>query len=224
MSPRPTTVHEIVRALSELGGEAQAKQIKDQVTANRGGIPPQYSRRHSYRETIQKIIEDHCPESANFKGIVYFERIGWGRYRLIPKISHTSSPSDTVFKYGPKGESQQHLDLKLFIANHPELIGNRRDSRVTIERLYPTGDRVDILIENPDGLKSVIEIEIAGDENLIKGAKQLIKYRSLELAENGWQLDDKRCKAILVAYSLKGNKYRDFCKKYEIECLQVHPS
>ena len=58
---------EIVTALRLLGGEAQAKYIKDKVTEIRGGMPAHYGRSHSYRETIQKKIEDHCPQSDNWK-------------------------------------------------------------------------------------------------------------------------------------------------------------
>lgn len=83
---KSTDVEEIITALEQLGGEAQAVDIKDRVTQNRGGIPPQYSRSHSYRETIQRIIENHCPESADYQSGKYtarFRRVMRGRYRLI---------------------------------------------------------------------------------------------------------------------------------------------
>lgn len=72
---RPIEVHEIVQALRELGGEAQAKEIKDRITASRGGIPPQYRTSHTFRETIQKKIEDHCPQSKNYRGKPYFIKV-----------------------------------------------------------------------------------------------------------------------------------------------------
>jgi 5-methylcytosine-specific restriction enzyme A len=93
--PEPTNVDEIARALNELGGRATAKQIKDRVTDNRGGIPSQYGGRHSYRETIQKKIEDHCPESSNFKGLALFRRVKRGLYELI--ASETEDPVEFVF-------------------------------------------------------------------------------------------------------------------------------
>ena len=78
-------LNEIVEALRQLGGTAQAKLIKDRVTELRGGMPAHYGRSHSYRETIQKQIEDHCPQSANWKPTnePLFERIDRGIYRLI---------------------------------------------------------------------------------------------------------------------------------------------
>ena len=79
----PTRVDEIIEALRELGGRAHVAAIKDRVAQNRGGRPPQYKSDHTYRNTIQKLIEDHCPESDNFCKTAYFERTEHGRYRLM---------------------------------------------------------------------------------------------------------------------------------------------
>jgi predicted HNH restriction endonuclease len=85
----PIELEEIITALRLLGGQAQAKYIKDKVTELRGGMPEHYGRSHSYRETIQKKIEDHCPQSENWKesNEPYFERVKRGVYRLIEKGS-----------------------------------------------------------------------------------------------------------------------------------------
>lgn len=83
MNSKPIDVEEIISALQQLGGEAQAKAIKDQVTKNRGGIPAHYKRSHSFRETIQKIIEDHCPQSANYRYEAIFQKTRRGRYKLL---------------------------------------------------------------------------------------------------------------------------------------------
>ncbi len=83
VSSEPTTVQEIVRALRELGGTAHVREIKDRVADNRGGIPPQYEGRRSYRMTIQKIIQRYCPQSSKSQHQHYFERVERGHYRLI---------------------------------------------------------------------------------------------------------------------------------------------
>lgn len=79
----PTTPEEIVLALKQLGGDAQVKKIKERVRFNRGRRPTQYASDWTYSCTIQKTIEDHCPQSSNFRGKALFERIGHGRYRLM---------------------------------------------------------------------------------------------------------------------------------------------
>ncbi len=76
-------VEEIAKALQQLGGEAQANSIKDKVTQNRGGIPVHYKTRHTFRETIQRVIENHCPQSDNFKYEAIFQRVNRGRYKLL---------------------------------------------------------------------------------------------------------------------------------------------
>jgi len=87
MRTGPIELEEIVTALRLLGGEAQAKYIKDKVTELRGGMPAHYGSSHSYRETIQKKIEDYCPQSGNWKPLnePHFEKVRRGVYRLIEK-------------------------------------------------------------------------------------------------------------------------------------------
>ncbi len=73
----------VIDALKLLGKEANVSDIKDKVTELLGGIPPHYQDRRTYRETIQNLIERHCPESDNFRGTRIFSRISRGQYRLI---------------------------------------------------------------------------------------------------------------------------------------------
>jgi hypothetical protein len=98
-STGPITLSEVVDALRFLGGEAQAKHIKDQVTTFRGGMPEHYAKPHSYRETIQRKIEDHCPQSTNYKRQkpAYFERTSRGVYKLI--VSKESNVLDEIEKF-----------------------------------------------------------------------------------------------------------------------------
>jgi predicted HNH restriction endonuclease len=100
MKTGPIELDEIIAALRLLGGQAQAKYIKDKVTELRGGMPAHYGRSHSYRETIQKKIEDHCPQSDNWKSSnkPYFERVSRGVYRLIEETEVGQLPLDDSLK------------------------------------------------------------------------------------------------------------------------------
>jgi len=125
-------------------------------------------------------------------------------------------------KHGSGGESERHKKLKLYIRDNPDVIEienviNRKD-----ERYYPTGDHVDVWFEDSNGEKYVVEIELEGDDNLLLGAKQLIKYRALEAVENDWDLNSSRVKAVLVAYNCDGDKTTQFCGKYDIELWQTN--
>jgi len=73
----------VKEALRQLGKEANVSDIKDKVTELLGGIPQHYQDKRSYRETIQNLIERHCPESDNFTGTRVFTRISRGYYKLI---------------------------------------------------------------------------------------------------------------------------------------------
>ena len=124
-------------------------------------------------------------------------------------------------KYGSGGESERHKKLKLFIRDNPDVIEIENVVKSKDERSYPTKDRVDVWFEDSNGKKYVVEIELEGDEKLLIGAKQLIKYRALEAVENGWYEKDSRVKAILVAYNTEGRKTDKFCDKYDIDRWQV---
>lgn len=94
MKTGPIELEEIITALRLLGGQAEAKHIKDKVTELRGGIPTHYKSSRSYRETIQGGIERHCPQSENWKpsNKRCFERVGYGEYRLMEEVGANQEP------------------------------------------------------------------------------------------------------------------------------------
>jgi len=143
--------------------------------------------------------------------------------RVISTITEQTEVEQETQKYGTGGESERHKRLKQYIARNPFIINMSLDCEVIIERSFPTGDRVDIFMKDGHINLAVIEIELEGEENLIIGAKQLIKYRTLELVENNFPLDSQLCKAILVAYKINSQKLESFCKSYNIEFYQVEP-
>lgn len=83
MNDSAVNSQEICLALRQLGGTARVADIKDKVTRNRGGIPSHFSSPRSFRETIQRVIENHCPQSANYSKRALFQRVGWGVYKLM---------------------------------------------------------------------------------------------------------------------------------------------
>jgi 5-methylcytosine-specific restriction protein A len=78
---------EILVALMDLGGIADVGQIKDRVTQVRGGAPKHYKNENSFRNTIQRIIENYCPQAEDYDGTrpPLFDRVERGRYRVIPE-------------------------------------------------------------------------------------------------------------------------------------------
>jgi len=123
-------------------------------------------------------------------------------------------------KYGSGGEGPDHLELKLYVAQHPELIGLPRNSEHKVEHSFLSGDCVDILFTTPNGRKVVVEIETTTP---MPGAHQVIKYRSLAAAQNNLSLDSNMIEGVLVAWSIN-NTVKAFCDFYEIEYYEIKPT
>ncbi len=80
-------IQDIESSLARLGGEAKAKAIQDCVLSVycRGSVPENYRSERSFRQTIQRKIEDYCPQAEGFdlnENPVKFLRVGYGIYRL----------------------------------------------------------------------------------------------------------------------------------------------
>jgi hypothetical protein len=61
-------ISDIEDALISLGGEAKTWDIQDEVLRVHcsGGVPENYKDKRTFRQTIQRKIEEHCPEAAGF--------------------------------------------------------------------------------------------------------------------------------------------------------------
>jgi hypothetical protein len=94
-----------------------------------------------------------------------------------------SDPGKFVGTTAAGGASEAHRRLKLYVARTPALLHMRPDAVSELEHEFCTGDRVDLLFENHRPLRAVVEVELGGEQNLIVGVHQAIKYRSLAAAE-----------------------------------------
>lgn len=79
-------ITDIEQALANLGGEAKAKEIQNKILDDycNGKIPQNYSHEKSFRQTIQRKMEDYCPQAEGFdssKKEGKFLRVGHGIYR-----------------------------------------------------------------------------------------------------------------------------------------------
>lgn len=79
-------IGDIEQGLLDLGGEARAKSIQDHVLKIHcaGSVPENYQDERSFRQTIQRKIEDYCPQAEGFdatKKEPKFIRVGRGVYR-----------------------------------------------------------------------------------------------------------------------------------------------
>lgn len=83
------------------------------------------------------------------------------------------------------GESEQHRQLKEFIAKNPTLLGlNNTIGEGLIEYPLPSADRVDILFKEK-GLKIGVEVKslLSNTADILRGLFQCVKYKYLIEAE-----------------------------------------
>lgn len=80
-------IEDIETALIGLGGDAKARDIQNRVLEMfcDGNLPENYQDEKSFRQTIQRKVEDYCPQAAGYdsaKKPGKFLRVGRGRYRM----------------------------------------------------------------------------------------------------------------------------------------------
>lgn len=120
---------------------------------------------------------------------------------------------------GPGGEQAPHLALKKRIAADPAAVLEEPGLRlVEMEMSFPTGDRVDIVLEDHHGRLVAVEVEVDCDANEVCGPLQCMKYRSL-LAYR-FERDVREVRMILAAHSIHP-AVREKSTRYEIQPVEI---
>ena len=92
---------DIREVLGEMGGKASVAEIRRKLLEifTGGEVPSNYSSFITFRATVQRKIENHCPEADDYDGSksAYFRRVGYGEYELMNK--------DKTITYTPVGKS-----------------------------------------------------------------------------------------------------------------------
>jgi 5-methylcytosine-specific restriction protein A len=101
-------IEHIEQALLDLGGEAKAKAIQDHVLKVHcaESIPENYEHEKSFRQTIQRKMEDYCPQAKGFdqaRRAPKFVRIGHGLYK------HASGSTQREFLAIEEVETPEHF-------------------------------------------------------------------------------------------------------------------
>lgn len=122
---------------------------------------------------------------------------------------------------GPGGESSAHLLLKLFVAAHPTEFGLSTNAVPMLEHRFTTGDRVDVMFGNHAPDRTVVEIEVEGEQNVCVGIKQAIKYRVLAEVDEDYGPASSRVGSLVVAYDTNYAKAADLSARYDVPLLSV---
>jgi len=128
---------------------------------------------------------------------------------------------EPIKKYGALGESDDHKNLKELVANNPNILNLGPSVITKVEYSFCTGDRVDILFEINDTHRAVVEIELMGEENILIGIHQAIKYRALAATEKQYSTEDKKILAFVVALETQYEEAIKLAKCYDIKLINV---
>jgi hypothetical protein len=128
---------------------------------------------------------------------------------------HDSQGTRARFSGGGE-ESEEHRKLIEKLAANPSLLGEGlRLKRKEWE--FPSGDRVDILLEDTNGYPVTVEVEV-NPAWLRRGVWQAVKYKHLAAVERG--LDCGQVRGILVAPSIPDD-VKEKCRSLGIEPKEV---
>ncbi len=148
-----------------------------------------------------------------------------GRVFELDNLTTTTIPTPEgahVGSFGSGGESAAHRLLKHYVASHPVEFGLSPEAVPHVEYRFATGDRVDVMFENHLPDRTVIEIEVDGEQNICVGIHQAIKYRSLAAADAGYPLLTSRVRSLVVAYDTDYSKAIELASRYEIPLIAVN--
>ena len=98
------------------------------------------------------------------------------------------------------GESEDHRRLKKYVAAHPEIVGLPANlKRGETEFGLPSADCIDVLFKNgPAWIGAEVKSAISGEDDIVRGMFQCIKYRALIEASQKYQLEAVNARVILV--------------------------
>lgn len=140
---------------------------------------------------------------------------------------------------GSGGESQEHKDLKAVVAANPTLIDLKSNAiaegknigilGAAEEYWFKTrlgtevGDHVDVLFKGGGSEITVVEIEREGEEEVLVGVYQAIKYRALAAAQYGHNTvgPSTRIRAVVVAHKVDYPTVEKTASRYEIELYAI---
>jgi hypothetical protein len=130
--------------------------------------------------------------------------------------------AERVGVFGAGGERTAHRLLKHYVASHGTDFGLSPDAVPEVEHRFRTGDRVDVMFMNHWPERTVVEVDVAGVENICTGIHQAIKYRSLAVVEGGYEPWSPTVRSL--AYATEYDAAHQLAERYEVELVSVAPN
>ena len=201
-------------------------QMRDWVLDFGAPLGNQHRDHSDWRADVRVFVDDGTEQTGYFR---------WGdepvgsiaRASRVIRLDNAATIDEVavgglhVGVFGPGGESADHNRLKLYVATHPVEFGLSATARSTVEYGFRTGVRVDVLFENHAPDRTVVEIEIEGEENVCVGIHQAVKYRSLAEIDGGYQLQSSKVRSLVVAYKTEYPKTVQLARRYDVSLQSV---
>lgn len=109
-----------------------------------------------------------------------FSFSGWDDVLRHFELHPRPAPSIPLPSQPRGGEGEEHRELKLRIASHPQLAGLPRSMQSLVEEPLYSGDRVDIVFRSHSRLVAVeVKTASATTDELIRGLFQCVKYEAV---------------------------------------------
>ena len=125
---------------------------------------------------------------------------------------------------GGPAESQEHRNLKYFIAANPDLCGApQANSRGVVEYRFRSGDEADVRFSGRHAVR-VIEVKsrISNEKDMVRGIYQCIKYQCLAVAEECVDGTSRDVSTALVVERLKlPTTITSLAKTLNVELLRI---
>ena len=122
-----------------------------------------------------------------------------GTVTLDPEADTVAKPVKGGWSREP--ESNEHRNLKEYIAKNPDAIGlPKRSRKGKTEYVFASADKADVVFKTPNGYVGVeVKSVISGDADLNRGLHQAVKYQALLRAEQKASLQPPTARAVLVS-------------------------
>ncbi|NHZ99686.1 hypothetical protein [Massilia sp. CCM 8734] len=120
------------------------------------------------------------------------------------------------------GESEQHKALKLFVKNHPELVGADASWFSSNEYVLRSGDEIDVFFKSEDwwiGVEVKSAVSDGLERDYERGLYQVVKYQAVLEAQALIDCPDKppQVRVFLVLESLLPKKYVEVAKRLKVD-------
>jgi hypothetical protein len=100
------------------------------------------------------------------------------------------------------GESEQHRQLKEYVAQHPSVIGLASNAAGVVEYPLPSGDCLDVSFQSGDmWVSAEIKSALSNEADIARGLFQCVKYRAVQEAVLLAESKPQNVRAVLVLES-----------------------